>query len=258
MTALARRTPPSSLTGPVGPNLRWAWARAALPEVKLIGRRLGGTVNDVVLTAIASGFRALLLARGEALHERAVRSLVPVSVRSQHERGEYNNRVAAMFARLPVDVDDPVERLAETRARMERLKRSRESVATEALVGLSGVAPPLLVGSLLRIGARYAGRFGQRNVNTVTTNVPGPQRPLYLLGRRLVEAFPYVPIAEGVRIGVAIFSYDGSITFGVTGDYDSTDDIDVFTAGIEEGIAELLKAAEQTHDVAAGAEGGRP
>jgi len=200
----------------------------------------GGTVNDVVLTVIAGGFRALLSARREST-QRDVRTLVPVSVRSGEEQGEYNNRVSAIFANLPVGIEHPVARLAAMRAQMEYLKRSGEAVAGDVLVGLSGFAPAML----LALGLRAATRMPQRSVNTVTTNVPGPQRPLYAAGRRMLECFPYVPLAGHVRIGVAIFSYDGGLRFGVTGDYDEAQDIDVLCHGIEQSMRELVAAAER-------------
>ncbi len=232
--------PPSSLNGAIGPHRRWAWARSQLADVRRVRGAFGGTVNDVVLTVVAGGFRALLAARGEST-QRDVRTLVPVSVRSSEERGEYNNRVSAIFANLPVGIEDPVQRLAAMRAQMEHLKSSGEAVAGDVLVGLSGFAPAML----LALGLRAATRMPQHSVNTVTTNVPGPQRPLYAAGRRMLECFPYVPIAGHVRIGVAIFSYDGGLTFGVTGDYDEAADIDVLCEGIEQSMRELLAAAER-------------
>jgi diacylglycerol O-acyltransferase len=123
---------------------------------------------------------------------------------------------------------------------MERLKRSHEAVAGDVLVGLSGFAPAML----LALGLRAATHVPQRNVNTVTTNVPGPQRPLFAAGRRMLECFPYVPLAGHVRVGVAIFSYDGALSFGVTGDYDRAPDIDVLCRGIEHSMAALYGAAE--------------
>src|SRR5579872_5496603 len=122
---------------------------------------------------------------------------------------------------------------------MEGLKDSKEAIAGEALTSLSGFAPPML----LAMGMRLATRVAQRNVNTVTTNVPGPQFPLYVLGRRMVRAYPYVPLAGQVRIGVAIFSYDGQVTFGVTADRDTTPDLDVLLHGIERGMSELRSLA---------------
>jgi diacylglycerol O-acyltransferase len=247
MRGLVRRTPPSSLNGPIGPHRRWSWARSQLSDVKAVRAALGGTVNDVVLASIANGFRRLLLSRGEPV-EREVRTMVPVSVRSPGERGTYNNRVSAMFAELPVGIEDARARLESIRAQMEGLKESKQAVAGEVLTSLSGFAPPLL----LALGERVATRVPQRNVNTVTTNVPGPQYPLYAAGRRLLEAFPYVPLGGRIRIGVAIFSYDGALNFGVTGDYDTASDLNVLCEGIEQGMAELVALAAQPRAAAAG------
>jgi diacylglycerol O-acyltransferase / wax synthase len=228
----------SSLNGPLGPHRRWAWARGTLSEVQLIRRSMGGTVNDVVLAAITQGFRELLQERGESV-DRALRTLVPVSVRRPGERGTYNNRVSAMFAELPVGIADPVHRLDSIRLQMADLKESKQAVAGQALTSMSGFAPPML----LALGARLASRLPQRSLNTGTTNVPGPQFPLYLAGRRMLESFPYIPLFASVRVAVAIFSYDGKLSFGISGEYDTTPDIDVLAAGIEHGLAELAAAA---------------
>ena len=241
MRSLLRLAPKSSLNGPIGPHRRWDWASARLSDVKTVRDGLGGTVNDVVLAAISGGFRDLLISRGEDPGHIIVRSLVPVSVRRPGERETYNNRVSAMFARLPVGVDDPVERLASVRSQMEDLKRSKQAVAGEVLVSLSGFAPAVL----LALGTRLAFRLPQRSINTVTTNIPGPQQPLFLAGRRLLEAVPFVPLAGHVRVGVAIFSYDGSLKFGVTGDYDTAPDIRVLCEAIERAIAELVQEAQR-------------
>jgi diacylglycerol O-acyltransferase len=144
-----------------------------------------------------------------------------------------------MFAELPIGVEDPVERLEAVRVQMEGLKRSHEAVAGEVLTSLSGFAPALL----LALGTRAVLRLPQRSLNTVTTNVPGPQQPLYLVGRRMLEAVPFVPLGGHVRVGVAIFSYDGTLKFGITGDYDTAADIGVLCQGIEDGIAELVAVA---------------
>jgi diacylglycerol O-acyltransferase / wax synthase len=147
--------------------------------------------------------------------------------------------VAALFVPLPVTIADPAERYAVMRETMEEMKRSGEQATTAALVGASGLAPAMFVGLALR-GVTQLLQRHQRYVSTVTTNVPGPQQPFYLVGRRLLEAYPYVPIAEGIRTGVAIFSYDQQLTFGVTGDYDQASDIAVLAEGIEQGLAELV------------------
>jgi WS/DGAT/MGAT family acyltransferase len=241
---VVRPTPPSSLNGPLGPHRRYGWAETSVDEIKRVRKGLGGTFNDVVLAAITRGFRDLLLSRGESV-DRVVRTLVPVSVRPRDDRGTavgdgtLANKVSAMFAELPVGIGDPVERLHALTAQMEGLKESKEAIAGEALTSLSGFAPPML----LAMGMRLATRVAQRNVNTVTTNVPGPQFPLYVLGRRMLRAYPYVPLAGQVRIGVAIFSYDGQVTFGVTADRDTTPDLDVLLHGIERGMSELRSLA---------------
>ena len=239
-TGVVRPTPVSSINGPIGPHRRWDWARTTLADVKTVRAALGGTVNDVVLTVLTRGFRDLLQARGEDVEHRVVRTLVPVSVRTPGERGSYNNRVSAMIAELPVGLASPAERLRSIREQMDALKESKQAVAAEALTSLSGFAPSLL----LSLGTRVAMRIPQRNVNTVTTNVPGPQWRLFACGRPMVEAFPFVPLASNVRVGVAIFSYNGLLNYGVTGDYDTASDIDVLCAGVEAGMTELLKLAE--------------
>jgi diacylglycerol O-acyltransferase / wax synthase len=161
-------------------------------------------------------------------------------VRTAGERGTYNNRVSAMIAELPVGIDDPAERLSAIRSQMDGLKESKQAVAGEVLTSLTGFAPSLL----LALGTRVAMRIPQRNVNTVTTNVPGPQMQLYACGRAMLEAFPFVPLASSVRIGVAIFSYNGMLNYGITGDLDTAPDVAVLGGGIEAGMTELLKLAE--------------
>ncbi|HTD51087.1 MAG TPA: wax ester/triacylglycerol synthase family O-acyltransferase [Acidimicrobiia bacterium] len=241
-TGVVRPTEASSINGPIGPHRRWDWARTTLADVKTVRRTLGGTVNDIVLTVLTRGFRDLLVARDENVAGRVVRTLVPVSVRTAGERGTYNNRVSAMIAELPVGLEDPAERLAAIRAQMDDLKESKQAVAGEVLTSLSGFAPSML----LALGTRVAMRIPQRNINTVTTNVPGPQHQLYACGRPMIEAFPFVPLASTVRIGVAIFSYNGMLNYGVTGDYDTAPDIAVLCGGVEAGMTELLKLADDT------------
>ncbi|HWF16592.1 MAG TPA: wax ester/triacylglycerol synthase family O-acyltransferase [Acidimicrobiales bacterium] len=243
LSGLVRPTPHSSLNGPLGPHRRYAWASTSVEDIKTVRRELGGTFNDVVLACITNGFRELLLSRGEDT-ERVIRTLVPVSVRPRDTSGKavgdgtFENKVSAMFAELPIEIEDPVLRLAAITDQMKGLKESKQAMAGEALTSMSGFAPPML----LALGMRLATRAGQRNVNTVTTNVPGPQFPLYAAGRRMLRAFPYVPLGGQIRIGIAIFSYDGEVNFGITGDYDTTPDIDVLAHGIEDGMAQLLKA----------------
>jgi diacylglycerol O-acyltransferase / wax synthase len=235
--AVLRPLGSTSLTGSIGPHRTWSTTYVSLSDVKEIRSALGGTINDVVLTSVAGGLRALLESRGESVEGRAVRVLVPVSVRRPGEHGVYNNRVSAMVPTLPVGTEDPAERLQMVRAQMDSLKQSGQAVAGEVLTSLSGFAPPLL----LALGGRAAARSPNLGVQLGVTNVPGPQQPLKTLGRRLLESFPFVPLIGNVRISIAIFSYDGGLYFGVTGDYDSADDIGVLTKGIQRGVAELLR-----------------
>ena len=245
--ALAKLTPAmrpatgSSLSGHIGRQRRYTWARASLDDVKAIKRKLGGTVNDVALAAISGGFRTLLLARGEEPGPHMVRSLVPVSVRAPGEEDVYNNQVSAVLADLPVHIADPVERLAAVQAELLALKTSREAEAGEALTAVGRYTPFPVASWWVRLGFALP----QRDIVTVTTNVPGPQQPLYGMGRRIAEIIPYVPIATTLRTGVSIFSYCGKMTFGITGDFATSPDLDVLAHGIEDGISELLKASHR-------------
>jgi diacylglycerol O-acyltransferase / wax synthase len=239
---MARTLRPSrglSLTGRLGPHRRWAWGRASLADVKLIRSAHGGTVNDVVLAAVAGGLRDVLLSRGGAVGGRSVRTMVPVSVRAADAGGTYDNQVSAIFAELPIGIEDPVERLAAVRAQLDGLKESGQAVAAATLTSMSGFAPPLL----LALATRLFARSPQVGFETAATNVPGPQRPVFTLGRRMLEAFPYAPPAASVRIVTSIFSYDGALTFGVAGDWDGAPDVELLAAGIERSIGELVSAA---------------
>jgi WS/DGAT/MGAT family acyltransferase len=229
----------SSLSGPIGRQRRYACARASLTDIKAVKAVLGGTVNDVVLAAISGAFRRVLLSRGEEPQPHMVPSLVPVSVRAPGEESLYGNRVSVIVANLPVHVADPVERFAAVRAELSGLKEARAATAAETLVGLGRYTPY----PLTSLAVRLAYLLPQREIVTVTTNVRGPREQLYGLGRRLVEMIPYVPIATTLRTGICILSYCDSVTFGITGDYASTPDIQVLATGIEDDVTELLKAA---------------
>ncbi|MBX3313598.1 MAG: wax ester/triacylglycerol synthase family O-acyltransferase [Actinobacteria bacterium] len=236
-----------SLIGQISAHREWTWASTTMADVKVIREQFGGSVNDVVLAAITNGFREVLVSRGEDVTDHVVRTLVPVSVRATRDDGAatsdgtMDNKVSAMFANLPVGIDDPIERLDAIREQMTDLKESKQAVAGEALTSTAGFAPPAMLALATRYAARFAGSVS--NLHTVTTNVPGPQFPLYSLGRRMVAVMPYVPLTAPLRTGVAIFSYDGKVTFGITGDVGHTDDIDVLARGIEGGLTELLKLA---------------
>lgn len=227
-----------SLNRPLSRQRQWAVARAWLGDVKTIKNALGGSVNDVVLACVAGAFRELLSERGEPVFDAlVVGTLVPVSVRTPAARGAPGNRVSAMFAQLPVGLEDPVERLHAVASQMDARKRSGQALAGATLTEMAGFCPPLL----LSLGARAFTRLPQRRLQTVTTNVPGPQQPLYLCRRRMLELFPYVPLALDVRLGIAVCSYDGMLSFGITGDGDDASDIELLARGITDALDELLQ-----------------
>jgi diacylglycerol O-acyltransferase / wax synthase len=228
-------------------------------DIKTVRRGLGGTFNDVVLACITRGFRDLLIARGESV-DQPVKTMVPVSVRPRDARGlaigdgTLANRVSAVFAALPVAEADPVARLRSISTQMDGIKESKQALAGETLTNLGGFTPPVL----LALGARLGTKLSQHRVNTVTTNVPGPQVPLFAAGRQMVVSHPFVPLGMQLRIGVAIFSYNGNVSFGITGDYDSSPDIDVLANGIQQGMAELLDQAATPSEAAAARISGEP
>ena len=236
---LAQAPPPSSLNGPTGPHRCWDWARGQLADVKEIRAAQGRTVNDVVLAAISGGFRELLIARSEAVGDRVVRTLVPVSVRAGHERETYINKISGMIADRPVSIGDPVARLNAIREQVQKLKRPG-GCRDGRLVVLGGFTSAMLLRS------PDAPAAGLPNVQTMTANVPVPRHSPYLCGRRMLEESPFLSLGSSVWVGVAIFSCDGTINFGVTGDRESAPDACALCRGIEHGMAALRSAASPT------------
>lgn len=229
--------PRTSLNRPVGRARRFAGVRVPLDDVKAVRRSLGGTVNDVVLAGVTGGLRHLLESRHELTPELTLRAFCPVSVRDDTEHLALGNRVSAMFVPLPVGEADPARRLELIRASTEHLKERDQAVGAAALLGLSEYAAPTLLG----LGARLA--HHQPFFNLVCTNVPGPQVPLYCMGARMLEAYPMVPLAKNLSLGIAILSYCGSLHLGLLTDRDEWSDLDILEAGVEDGFAELHKVA---------------
>ena len=227
----------SALGGPSGPHRRWGWVEGDLSTLKAVKNAFGGTLNDVILTAVTGGFRALLASRGVDIRPVQVQSMIPVSMRGPGDASG-GNEVSAMFAQLPIGIDDPVERLHAMTRQMDRVKKSGTPLTVDSIIGLADFVPP----ALFAAAGRVAGQINQRAFDTVTTNVPGPQLPLYLLGRQLETLIPFVPLAMGVRVATAIVSYNGTINFGVTADYDTVRDLDVFLSGIETTLGDLGRA----------------
>lgn len=232
-------TTPTALEGSIGPHRVWARAAVPLDAVRTIRKEIDATLNDVVLAVLAGAYRELLLHRGEDADSVVLRTLVPVSVRAPDAHGVLDNRVSAILLELPVHLGEPLERVRHVHDEMQRLKGSHMSDAGELVVRLGDLAPPMVVGPLMRAATRLLAQVPQRSVNTVTTNVPGPQVPLYCLGREMLAYYPFVPLSHGVRVGTAILSYNGQLSFGVTGDYDSAPDVEVLAAAIPAGFEEL-------------------
>jgi diacylglycerol O-acyltransferase / wax synthase len=229
--------PSSPFNARIGPHRRFTWVRADLGQFKAIKNSLGGTVNDVVLAAATGALGSYMRLHGEPTEHVGLRAMVPVSVRADVERGALGNRVAAMWVTLPVGTTDPAQRLSEITEAMDAVKQSGQAVGAEILTQLSGFAPPTIMAQAARLQAR------QRLFNLVITNVPGPQFPLYLLGRELESVYPMVPLAENTALGIAILSYNGQLNFGLVGDYDALADVEVLADELRSAIEELSAAA---------------
>jgi diacylglycerol O-acyltransferase / wax synthase len=249
-TAL-RPAPPSPLNVRIGPHRRYAWVDGDLDEFKAVKDGLGGTINDVVLTAVTLALGRWLRRHAFPTADLVLRALVPVSVRAEVERGALGNRVAAVYAPLPVGVDDPEEAYRQVHEAMAGLKESGQAVGAQVLTQLGDFAPPTILSQAARLQAR------QRWFNLVVTNVPGPQFPLYVLGRRMLRLYPVVPLAPTQALGIAIMSYDGKLGFGLLGDLDALADLDDLADDLDAGIADLAAAAGVQRRGAAARRGGR-
>jgi diacylglycerol O-acyltransferase len=226
-----------TFNGPVGPARRWALTEVRLDDVNAIRAELGGTVNDVVLVLCARGFRELLKGRGQPVEGRVLRSLVPVSVRAPAGAGQSGNQLSAMVVELPVGDLAVTDCLGGIRRQTETFKRLHAALPATELVSSPGFASPVL----LSLGSRLAGMM-PAYIHTITSNVPGPQTPLFLCGRQMLQTSACMPLWSPLRVAVAILSYFGSLTFGVVGDRDTLPDIDVFDTGVAAGLAELQAA----------------
>jgi len=226
--------PETPLNVEIGPHRRFCVVRNELADFKAVKDAFGGTVNDVVLAVVSGALRGWLQSRGVRTEGLELRALVPVSIRAQDERGTLGNRIAAMRGPLPVYIDDPVARLRTVKASMDGLKDSKQAVGAEVLASVQNFAPPTVLAQASRIN------FSTRLFNLIVTNVPGPQFPLYLRGRELLDVFPVAFLPKDHALAIAIMSYNGRMNFGLLGDYDALPDIDVIGEGIRASLAELL------------------
>jgi WS/DGAT/MGAT family acyltransferase len=234
----ANPAPSVPLNVPLGSHRRFEWVRSDLAQFKRIKSTLGGTVNDVVLAVVTGAVRRWLHSRGVRTEGMELRAQVPVSIRGDDERGQLGNRILAVRALIPVYVEDPVERLDVCRKGMEGIKQSKQALGAEVISRFNDFAPPTLLAQAARIN------FSTRLFNLVVTNVPGPQMPLYVLGRELEDIFPVGFLPPEQALFVAIMSYNGGVNFGLLADYDAVDDVAEIAHGIEGSIAELAAAAE--------------
>jgi diacylglycerol O-acyltransferase / wax synthase len=198
---------------------------------------LGGTVNDVVLATVSGAVRRFLLQRGVDPDELRIRANVPVSVRSVDERGSLGNRIALWMTDLPVDEADPVARLERIRITTHRLKESKQALGAQVLASVSDMTTWRLLATAARLSMR------SRPYNLVVTNVPGPQVDLFLLDAQLREIYPMVNLLPNQGLGVALFSYAGTLHWGVLADWDLVPDLDVFVGDLERSFQELKVAA---------------
>ena len=233
-----RPAAPSPLNVRIGAQRRFAMASTELADYKRIRLAHGGTVNDVVLAAVAGGLRSWLVTRGEPVDAAStIRAMVPVSIRSDESRGEMGNRVSSYFVDLPVGEVDPVARLHAVTTAMAAHKANEEAVGADALVQLAGFAPP----TMALLGARAASAMTRHLFNVVVTNVPGPQFALYAAGAKMLQMYPVVPLAKGQAVAIGLTSYNGGVFYGLNADRDAMPDVDVLAECLERAVAELAE-----------------
>jgi WS/DGAT/MGAT family acyltransferase len=204
-----------------------------LAEIKDVRKALGGSLNDIVLTVVTGAVRRFLERRQRDPREIEFRVMAPVSVRAKEEEGTLGNRVSAWVIELPIGEPDPRVQLERISRRTAELKDSKQAVGAELLTQAAEWTPS----TLLALGARNATRL--LPFNMVVTNVPGPQLPMYLLGARMLEVYPHVPLVDHLGLGVALLSYNGTLGWGFNADYDLVPDLDGFVDATRAAFAEL-------------------
>jgi diacylglycerol O-acyltransferase / wax synthase len=232
--------PETPLNVPIGPHRRFFGIASRLDDFKTVKNAFGGTVNDVVLAVVTGALRSFLISRGRRTEGVELRALVPVSVRAEDERGEGGNRIVVMRGPLPVYIADPIQRLRFVSQAMDGLKESKQALGAEVIAGVQNFAPPTILAQASRLN------FSTRLFNLIVTNVPGPQFPLYVLGREMLEAYPVAFLPENHALAIAIMSYNGQMNFGLLGDFDALPDIDSISEQIAEELATLVSLARES------------
>jgi len=229
--------PDTPLNVAISPHRRIAIAPARLDDFKLVKNAFGGTVNDVVLAVVAGALRDWLHSRGMRTEGLEMKACVPVSTRAPEHDGSLGNRITQLIAPLPIHLADPVERLRAVSAAMAGVKQSKQALGAELIAGAQDFAPPTILAQSSRMN------FSTRFYNLLVTNIPGPQFPLYVLGRELEGMYPVAFLAGDRALAIAIMSYNGRMNFGLIGDFDAMADIDVVTEGITHALKELVRLA---------------
>src|SRR3954447_1250311 len=232
--------PPTSLNRPVGPRRRFDWVATTLADVRRMRALVPGSkLNDVMLSAVAGGLRELFAGRGEDVERVRPRVFVPVDARQPAAPADQpGNHLGALVLDLPIDEPDPVARLRTIAAEMARLKTGRQQAAMQLLLDLASFAPPAMLAAMGPQGQR-SGSF----MNLTVTNVPGPRHQLYLLGARMLELNPMLPIGNQLTVNVAVESYMDQLSVGVCCDPEAVPDLDRLTGGVAAALDELLERA---------------
>ncbi|MGN6188701.1 MAG: WS/DGAT/MGAT family O-acyltransferase [Conexibacter sp.] len=252
--AILNPAPETPLNVDIGPHRRYAVVRNRLDDFRYVKGVFGGTVNDVVLTVVSGALARWLRSRGVRTEGLELRALVPVSIRPRDQGRALGNQIVLMRGPLPVYIRDPVARLRFVKQQMDGLKESKQALGARVIADVQQMAPPTILAQASRL------QFSTRLFNLIVTNVPGPQFPIYMLGRRMLTFFPVAFLPGGHALAIAIMSYNGAIDFGLLGDYDALPDIDTIADGIEDGLAQLKAAARakeaRTAAARAGGDGG--
>jgi diacylglycerol O-acyltransferase / wax synthase len=239
----AMQAPPTPWNKSITGHRRFAMRTTSLENVKALKNATGGTVNDIVMAICAGALREYLL-RHDALPDRPLRAMVPVSTRTGAEDDPWTNRVSALVAELPTDCADPLERITRCRAAMRNAKRNLDMVPADEFVDLTQFSSPVLATSAVRLASRLrlADRFAPP-FNLVISNVPGPRQPLYLAGAQLCHQFPVSIVTDGQGLNITVVSYLDRLDFGFIADRDLVPDVwDLADMHIDE-IGRLFEAS---------------